>query len=38
MGGALVATLLDRLMGFYGPNEGAVFLASVIGAVLVLFV
>jgi uncharacterized membrane protein YeaQ/YmgE (transglycosylase-associated protein family) len=38
MGGALVATLLGRLMGFYGPNEGAGFLASVIGAVLVLFV
>jgi uncharacterized membrane protein YeaQ/YmgE (transglycosylase-associated protein family) len=37
MGGALAATLLGRLIGLYGPNEGAGFLASIIGAILVLF-
>ncbi len=38
MGGALVATLLGRALGLYGPNQGAGFIASVIGAILVLFV
>jgi uncharacterized membrane protein YeaQ/YmgE (transglycosylase-associated protein family) len=38
MGGALVATLLGRLVGLYGPNQGAGFVASVIGALVVLFV
>jgi uncharacterized membrane protein YeaQ/YmgE (transglycosylase-associated protein family) len=38
MGGALVATLLGRFMGLYGPNQGAGFIASVIGAIIVLFV
>lgn len=37
MGGAVVATLLGRFMGLYGPNQGAGFIASVIGAILVLF-
>ncbi len=38
MGGALVATLLGRLVGLYGPGEGAGFLASIVGAIIVLFV
>lgn len=38
MGGALVATLLGRFFGLYGPGQGAGFVASVIGAILVLFV
>jgi uncharacterized membrane protein YeaQ/YmgE (transglycosylase-associated protein family) len=37
MGGALAATLLGRLIGLYGPNEGAGFVASIVGAILVLF-
>jgi len=38
MGGAVVATLLGRVIGLYGPNQGAGFIASIIGAVIVLFV
>ena len=36
--GAVVATWLGRAMGFYGANESAGFIASVIGAIIVLFV
>jgi uncharacterized membrane protein YeaQ/YmgE (transglycosylase-associated protein family) len=38
MAGALVATFLGRLIGLYGPNQGAGFIASIIGALVVLFV
>jgi uncharacterized membrane protein YeaQ/YmgE (transglycosylase-associated protein family) len=38
MGGALVATLLGRLVGLYGPGQGAGFLASIVGAIVVLLV
>jgi len=38
MGGALAATLLGRVIGLYGPNQGAGLIASVIGAILVLFI
>jgi uncharacterized membrane protein YeaQ/YmgE (transglycosylase-associated protein family) len=38
MGGAVVATFLGRAVGLYGAGEGAGFIASVIGAILVLFV
>ena len=38
MGGALVATLLGRALGLYGPNQGAGFITSIIGAILVLFI
>jgi uncharacterized membrane protein YeaQ/YmgE (transglycosylase-associated protein family) len=38
MGGAVVATYLGRAVGLYGAGEGAGFIASVIGAILVLFV
>ena len=37
MAGAIVATFLGRLIGLYGPGQGAGFLASIVGAVLVLF-
>jgi len=36
MGGAVVATVLGRMLGLYGPNQGAGFIASIVGAVLVL--
>jgi len=38
MAGALVATFLGRLIGLYGPNQGAGFIASIVGALVVLFV
>jgi uncharacterized membrane protein YeaQ/YmgE (transglycosylase-associated protein family) len=38
MGGALVGTFLGRFVGLYGPNQGAGFIASVVGAIIVLFV
>lgn len=37
MGGALLATLLGRSFGWYGPGENAGFLASIAGAILILF-
>jgi uncharacterized membrane protein YeaQ/YmgE (transglycosylase-associated protein family) len=37
MAGAIVATFLGRFIGLYGPDQGAGFIASIIGAVLVLF-
>jgi uncharacterized membrane protein YeaQ/YmgE (transglycosylase-associated protein family) len=36
MGGAVVATVLGRMLGLYGPNQGAGFIASIVGAILVL--
>jgi uncharacterized membrane protein YeaQ/YmgE (transglycosylase-associated protein family) len=36
--GALVATYLGRFVGLYSPGQGAGFIASVIGAILVLFI
>src|SRR6185295_18879885 len=38
MAGAVVATLLGRMLGLYGPGQGAGFIASIIGAVIVLFI
>ena len=38
MGGALAATFLGRFIGLYGPGQGAGFLASVIGAIVVLII
>ena len=35
--GAVVATLLGRAIGLYGPGQGAGFIASILGAILVLF-
>jgi uncharacterized membrane protein YeaQ/YmgE (transglycosylase-associated protein family) len=34
--GAFVATYLGQLVGWYRPNEGAGFIASIVGAFIVL--
>jgi len=34
--GALVGGLIGRSMGFYGPNESAGWLMSILGAVILL--
>jgi uncharacterized membrane protein YeaQ/YmgE (transglycosylase-associated protein family) len=34
--GSIVANLVGSAAGWYGPNEGAGFIASIIGAILVL--
>lgn len=36
--GAFVARFLGQAMGLYGPNEAAGWIASVIGAIVLLFV
>lgn len=36
--GALVATLLGKLVGWYQPGESAGFIAATLGAILVLFI
>ena len=36
--GAVVANFLGRTLGWYGEGEGAGLIASVIGALIVLFV
>jgi uncharacterized membrane protein YeaQ/YmgE (transglycosylase-associated protein family) len=36
--GALVATFLGQALGWYGEGQAAGFIASVIGALIVLFV
>jgi uncharacterized membrane protein YeaQ/YmgE (transglycosylase-associated protein family) len=36
--GAFIARYLGQAMGLYGPNEPAGWIASVIGAILLLFV
>jgi uncharacterized membrane protein YeaQ/YmgE (transglycosylase-associated protein family) len=38
MVGALIATFLGRFIGLYGTNQGAGFIASIFGAVLVLLI
>ena len=38
MAGALVATFLGRALGLYEPGQGAGFIASIVGAIVVLFV
>jgi uncharacterized membrane protein YeaQ/YmgE (transglycosylase-associated protein family) len=35
--GAVIATFLGRTLGWYGPGEGAGFLASIGGAIILLF-
>lgn len=37
IGGALVANYLGRAMGWYGPDQAAGFVASIVGALLLLF-
>ena len=34
--GAMVGGFVGRALGFYGPNQGAGFLMSVLGAILLL--
>ncbi|MEH3143861.1 MAG: GlsB/YeaQ/YmgE family stress response membrane protein [Methylobacterium frigidaeris] len=34
--GAFVATFLGQAIGWYGPNQGAGLIASVVGAIIVL--
>lgn len=34
--GAFVATFLGQAIGWYGPNQGAGFIASIVGACIVL--
>jgi uncharacterized membrane protein YeaQ/YmgE (transglycosylase-associated protein family) len=36
--GAFVARFLGQAMGLYGPNEAAGWIASVIGAIILLFI
>jgi uncharacterized membrane protein YeaQ/YmgE (transglycosylase-associated protein family) len=36
--GAFVATFLGQAIGWYGPDQGAGFIAAVVGAVIVLFI
>ena len=36
--GSLLATFLGRLLGLYGDGSAAGFIASVIGAIIILFI
>ena len=36
--GALLAGFLGQKLGWYGPGEGAGFIAAIVGSVLILFV
>ncbi len=36
--GAFVATFLGQAVGWYGPDQGAGFIAAAVGAIVVLFV
>ena len=36
--GALVGGFVGRALGFYGPNEAASWLMSIVGAILLLWV
>jgi uncharacterized membrane protein YeaQ/YmgE (transglycosylase-associated protein family) len=36
--GALVATWLGQVIGWYGPNDGAHFVGAVVGAIIILFI
>ena len=36
--GSFIATFLGRAMGFYGPDAAAGFIASVVGAILLLVI
>lgn len=36
--GALLAGFLGRALGWYGPGEGAGFIAATIGAILILLI
>jgi len=34
--GSVVATFLGQTLGWYGPNQGARFIGSIVGAVVIL--
>lgn len=36
--GSVVATWLGQMVGWYGPNDGAGFIASIVGAVIILLI
>jgi uncharacterized membrane protein YeaQ/YmgE (transglycosylase-associated protein family) len=36
--GALAAGFIGRALGWYGPNDGAGYIASILGAILLLWV
>jgi uncharacterized membrane protein YeaQ/YmgE (transglycosylase-associated protein family) len=36
--GAVLAGFLGQAIGWYGPGEGAGFLAAIVGAILILFI
>jgi uncharacterized membrane protein YeaQ/YmgE (transglycosylase-associated protein family) len=36
--GALIGGFIGRALGFYGPNEGASWLMSIVGAILLLWI
>ena len=36
--GAFIATWIGQMMGHYGPDQGAGFITSTIGALIVLFI
>ncbi len=38
IGGALLATVLGRLTGWYAPDRGAGFIAATLGAIVILLV
>lgn len=38
IGGSVVATYLGQAIGWYGPYQGARFIGSVVGAVIILLV
>jgi uncharacterized membrane protein YeaQ/YmgE (transglycosylase-associated protein family) len=38
VGGALLATWLGQLVGWYGPNQGARFIGAIVGALVLLFI
>jgi len=36
--GSFVATFLGQKIGWYGPDEGARFIGSTVGAIIILFI
>ena len=36
--GAMIGGFLGRALGWYGPDQGAGFLMSIVGAILLLFI
>lgn len=36
--GSVLATFLGQALGWYGPNDGAGFIASIVGAVIILII